>query len=474
MVELSGSGNIETSNRFIIYALAILLSVISIVSIIFERYSLGALIFIIPFLFLALLYFETNIKYYFVTSLFVSNYFYWPLRIQMSLLVGVLMILIFITNSQNAIYNNLKFPKMAKYLGVTLSLYIFISSYLSPHYNLSAFYYSLLFCIFISSSYVIYRLIKSTDEISKLLQYFNLLTFISGIIIIIRIFMTGKIRSLGIAGFAIMDYIVISLVILIFKDFLLGKPNKKSVIYLILFFIILITTQSRFAWLGFLLTMIYGSIISGFYSQNAKELLRKRVPQVIIVFGVLISLLFVTGLGSVLIGRLTDINFSFFQNDEGLMVTNSMESRILIWIVAFNAFMSHPITGIGYMMFSEVSEQYNILPVIAYQLFVEKLDAHTTYINILCETGIIGFTLFLSYIITVFTISIKAIKLSITNSEKNNSIVLNLLVFFVMVHSIYSGAFTFGQSAFLMNFIFGITLVNYSLLKNEQVIRSRG
>lgn len=473
MIELSrSSSTIENSNRTLTYAVAILLLVISVTSIIFENYNLGIFVFLIPFLFFALLFFESNIKYYFVTSLFFANYFYWPLRIQMSLLFGILMILIFLTNSQNSIFNNLKLPKAAKYLGSTLVLYIFVSSFLSPHFSISAFYYSLLFCIFISTSYVVYRLITSTDDINKIMQYFTILTVISGIIIIIRIVMTGKIRSLGIAGFAIMDYIVISLVILIFRDFLLGKQNKKSILYLTVIFIIFITTQSRFAWLGFLLTMIYGSIISGFYSQNAKELLRKKVPQIIIIFVILISLLFVTGLGSVFIGRLTEINFSFFQNEEGLMVTNSMESRILIWIVALNTFLSHPVTGIGYLMFSEVSEQYNVLPLLAYQIFVENLDAHTTYFNILCETGIIGFVFFLSYIITVFTISIKAIKISLSNSKKNTSIILNLLVFFFMVHSIYSGAYTFGQGAFVMHFIFGITLANYSLLKIEYRSRS--
>ena len=472
MIELSGKNNLENSNGYLIASIAIMLTIISVTLVILELYSFAVVVFSVPFIIYALYYFEPNVKYYFVTSLFFSSYFYWPLRIQPSLLVSVFIILIFLSNPSHSIFNNLKLPRYAKYLGTILVVYIFISSFLSPHFGIQAFYFSLLFCIFMSASYVFYRLITSTDDISKILDYFIVLTFISGIIIIIRILMTGKLRSLGLAGFAIMDFAVISLVILIFKDFLLGKPNKRSVLYLTIIFIILITTQSRFAWLGFLLTMIYGSIISGFYSQNAKELLRKRIPQIIMVFVALISLLFVSGLGSVFIGRLTEINFSFFQNEEGMMVTNSLESRILIWIVAYNAFLSHPITGIGYLMFSEVSEQYNVLPLFAYRIFVEGLDAHTTYFNILTETGIIGFVLFLSYIITVFTFSIKAIKISLLNSEKNISIILTSLVFFFMVHSIYSGAFTFSQSAYLMHYIFGITLANYSLLRQKLLYRS--
>lgn len=465
MVEISRFSNFEISVRNYIVLAAISLAIVSISFLLSENYSIAAIVLSIPIFIYALYYFESNVKYYFVTSLFISSYFYWPLRIQMSLIVSFVMILIFLTNPNNLIFNQLKLPKIPKYLGIILVIYIFISSSLSPHYGLNAFYYSFLFCVFMSTSYVIFRLISNSEDINRILQYFIILTFLSGILIVLRILMTGKIRSLGIAGFAVMDYIVISLIILIFRDFLLGKPKKKSILYLTIIFVIFITTQSRFAWLGFLLTMIYGSIISSIYSLNAKELLRKRVPQILIIFVVLISLLFVTGLSNVLIGRIVDINLSFFQNEEGLMVTNSMESRILIWIVAANTFLSHPFTGIGYLMFSEVSEQYNVLPIIAYQIFVENLDAHTTYFNILCETGIIGFIFFLSYIITLFRISFKAIKISVSNSEKSLSIILNLLVFFVMVHSIYSGAFTFGQSAFLMHFIFGITLANYSLLR---------
>ncbi len=119
-------------------------------------------------------------------------------------------------------------------------------------------------------------------------------------------------------------------------------------------------------------------------------------------------------------------------------------------------------------MFSEVSENYNTLPVYLYNIFVRDLDAHTTYLNILCETGILGLISFLLYFFSIFSFSIKAIKLSIDTKVFDISIILNILVFFVLIHSVYSGAFTYGANAYFMHFLFGIVISNYYILQKNK------
>ena len=64
-----------------------------------------------------------------------------------------------------------------------------------------------------------------------------------------------------------------------------------------------------------------------------------------------------------------------------------------------------------------------------YELYIENLDAHTTYFNLLVDTGIIGFVLFLIYLVTMFKISFKSLKLSVTEDEKSMSIILNIYCF---------------------------------------------
>lgn len=297
------------------------------------------------------------------------------------------------------------------------------------------------------------------------------MTFISGVIIIIEIFMTGNLRSAGITTFAIMDMSVMALITILFRDFLLSKPSAKSFFFSAVIFIILITTQSRFAWLGFLLTLIYGIFISYIYSKGSREILKSRLPIFVFISLIGIALFFVLGLQNIFFSRINNINFSFFQNtDESDLVTNSLESRILIWIVAVNAFLHNPITGVGYLMFSEVSSNYNVLPDLLFNVFVAGLDAHMTYLNFLCETGIVGLTSFIIYLSIILKLSFKSIRLAQNQEELKVSIVLNLLVFFVMVHSIYSGAFTVGQNSLHMHIILGLVVVNYVLLKNKYAI----
>jgi len=237
---------------------------------------------------------------------------------------------------------------------------------------------------------------------------------------------------------------------------------------LVITIIILITTQSRFAWLGFILSLLYGIILCYTKSGEVKKFLKKRMPLLIILSLVLGGIIFIFGLNNIIFKRFTEIDFNFFsKEDDKVMVANSLETRLLIWIVAYNAFIQNPITGVGYMMFSEVSEHYNVVPQMLFDDYVYGLDAHTTFFNFLVETGIIGLSTFLIFVSTIFILSFKSIGLSREYNDKSNSIILNILVFFIIVQSIYSGAFTFGQNAFSMYIIFGITLGNYVLLKNN-------
>jgi O-antigen ligase len=253
--------------------------------------------------------------------------------------------------------------------------------------------------------------------------------------------------------------------------FLLGKSTVliKTVTFIIL--LILITTLSRFAWLGFTLSFIYGIIISMKYGYRRFDLLKDRL---LILFSVCLlglGVMFATGLQNLFIERFSDLDFSelLTQNEEKELIENSLETRILIWIVALNAFLQNMWTGLGYQMFFVVSENYNFLPDVFYDNIVKERDAHTTYLNFLVDNGIIGLISYLAFSMNVFWLSFKSIKMAANFDELKISIVLNTLVFFILVHSIYSGAFTFGQNAFNMYFIFALVVANYVILKKDSM-----
>lgn len=466
----------DIKNRYLYYGVTVILLIICVLAGLFESYKVMLITFLIPVLIFFFLNFSKYFKFLFVASLFFGGYYHGPLRLSLALICGSIIIFFFITYRDSNFFNDLLLPNPVLLSAFSIVFAVFLSSVLTPFISFSSVYFGFLFFVFVFTSYIFFRSVKTSFDIDRILYSFVQFTFLSSIIILIQIFVTGYLRSTGITSFPIIDFSVVALITMLFRNFLLSEINKKSVIMFIVIFIILITTQSRFAWLGFFLTTVYGTIICYIYSEKARNILRKRF--FIIIFSLLIgiALFYIMGLNNIFSNRISDISFSFFQNnEEGKLVSNSLETRLFIWIVALNTFIHNPVFGVGYLMFSEVSDNYNVLPEFIFNVFVKGLDAHTTYLNFLCETGIIGLICFLIYIITIFRYSLKSIKLSKDINELKVSIVLNLLVFFIMVHSIYSGAFTMGQNAMLMHLIFGLAIGNYSLLKKRsQLVSTTG
>lgn len=461
----SNSDSFHTK-KIIFFGGMILISLLCVFFYIFDLYSVSLIIFAVPFLVILSINFERYFHIYFVLSLFIGYYLSWTFRLQISLLFSIVIIFFFLTNNKAPIFNRYRIPRSVKLTGIAIISSVYISSVFSPYFDFSTFYYATLFLIFITSSYVIFRSVKDGRDIYKLLDYFVIFTSFSGITALLKIIISGNMRSFGISSWAIIDFAAFALIIVIFGNFLFAKIRIKYILLSVIIFIVLITTQSRFAWLGFLLTSIYGLIVCFLFSKESREFFKKRIMMIVFTSLLGISIMFSIGLDRILVNRISDINLSLFQSEDGRVISNSLETRILIWITAINTFKHNPVSGVGYLKFSEVSENYNILPDILFTEIVKDLDAHTTYLNFLCETGIIGLIAFISYILTIYYFSLKSIKLSKRNFDLRNSIVLNLLVFFVMVHSIYSGAFTMGQNAFYMHFIFGLTIANYKIIKN--------
>jgi O-antigen ligase len=422
----------------------------------------------IPIALLLAFYFEKYFMLFFVASLFLE--YHLPYRIQLVTLVSYILILYFFLNQNSENFVQKKLPNEITFSSTLFVFSIVLSSFVTPHFSISSVYYCFGFLVYISMFFITYRYSNSSERIMNMLNVFIYSTFVAGSLIIIFIFITGRIRFADISGYAYYDFVSVALLISVFGYFILGKPGNLIKISTLVIFITLITTLSRNSWIGFTLSFLYGAIIIARFQKDAINFFKKKITIFTALFVIAIMLLFLTGLSNLVFQRFGQVNTSLFEmSDEGGLIKNSLETRILIWIVALNAFLHNPLTGVGYFMFYEVSEQYNILPQFLYDEFVKGLDAHTTFMNFLCETGIIGLSSFIIYLISMLRISYKAIKISINAFEKKISIVLHIIVFFVSVHSIYAGAFTFGQNAFMMYFFFGLAVANYINLKKNKV-----
>lgn len=422
--------------------------------------------------FVGILLFFTFRKYYihyFVFSLGIVRYLQFDYRIQVTTIISIMILILFATYKDTETFNDFKYPFGIKLLSNLLVIQVLLSSSITNYVSFQSFIYGLVFSLFVFVSYIIFRSIKDLRQLCSIIDLFIVLVFVSTLIAFIDIYITGYLRSTGIIGFAIMDFCIIALLFLIFRKYLFGKATILTHLTALLIFLMTVIHQSRFAWLGFVLSLIYGILIAIKYSPNVKIYLKKRVVSYILIASIFIGVVFIFGFHELVLSRVSQINLEFFQGtpEEGQYLSNSLESRLLIWITAYTVFINQPFWGVGFYMFPIVSEQYNFLPQALYELYIENLDAHTTYFNLLVDTGIIGFVLFIFYLVTMFKISFKSLRLSVTEDEKSMSIILNIYCFFVIIHSVYSGAFTFGLNAFHMWLMFALNLSNYILLNRK-------
>lgn len=71
--------------------------------------------------------------------------------------------------------------------------------------------------------------------------------------------------------------------------------------------------------------------------------------------------------------------------------------RTQYWLLAFQNFKRHPFIGIGWGQFEKL----------AMLMFKKEVDAHNVYLQLLCETGIVGFTSFALFAWTSLTTACK-------------------------------------------------------------------
>lgn len=78
----------------------------------------------------------------------------------------------------------------------------------------------------------------------------------------------------------------------------------------------------------------------------------------------------------------------------------STAERLAHWIAGINMFIDHPLSGVGIGAYGDAYAPYHIT------IFVNSLGhAHNYYINIAAETGLLGLTAFLLFLIAIFVTS---------------------------------------------------------------------
>lgn len=347
---------------------------------------------------------------------------------------------------------------------------IFIISILPSYYNifteipetLPLSLHLLFFAVIFS---IVALHISNYLQIRYFLILFLLVSMLNGLYVIFTALLTGN-RFFGFSGIMYVDYVGYSIVISFL--YLMIKRSRRLLILFAFstFSLALIFTQTRSIWLVTGLTLLL--IFIHLFIKNKKYNISRLK----------ISLAFAFVVATILVFTfiIRDVNKGYFerveikkieQTDDPMRQTlqiNSLVTRYFIWSIAWDAFTSNPITGVGIYGFPFISKEYSSLDAFLYESFVDRLTPHETFLAILTESGIIGFLGFVIFLISTIVFAIKSYSLSKSDEELFYSEIILWLTLYTLFSMIITDAWLWGHGIVLWGILLGMSIANRKIL----------
>ncbi len=320
-------------------------------------------------------------------------------------------------------------------------------------------------------------IIKTDVQIKSITKIFLFWAFLNSLQIFWQAHSTHE-RVFGFTGVVFVDFACVAILILLSKFLFSQEKNKiGKMLLLSVISIALILTQTRNTLISLFLTLAVVVTYSWFFPKTLcipRFTLVKKILTIVVIFVALIGVLFVAKPDS--FKRHTELvsmhKTEHPKSGSGTtgLTSNTLGTRLMIWVTAVNGFIKHPIIGIGAYSFGFDSIRYNFLPKLLFKAFVENLSPHITYLAVLTETGIIGMVGFLLLIFFSLRVSFKSLNLSNTAEEKNISIGILLVHVYITFSMAFSDAWLWHQCAILWGFVLGISMANFRILKTDSEI----
>lgn len=328
----------------------------------------------------------------------------------------------------------------------------FNNTRISDNYFLTLNLIAFTLLLFISVSFF-----EEINNIRLFIYYFIFLNFINGLTLLYQIISYGG-RAFGFAGIMYVDYLGIAIVILfIFTIFSTGLKKIFAIVMMSIFSVFSILTQTRNVWITIFIIITLCSI---FIISNSKKfnIEKSKIIKPLSVFVVSIIILFIsikffsTDLTKN-VDRIASVSKIFDNNGN---VQNSLVTRFFIWHTAFNAFLEHPIVGIGLYGFPSLSYNYYTIPKILFENYVKGLSPHIGYLAVLVETGILGLVGFLIFIFSIIKYSYPIFEISSDRLEYFFSLVLFWSSNYVIISLFFTDAWLWGNGIILWAIILGL------------------
>ncbi|MFO7447599.1 MAG: O-antigen ligase family protein [Ignavibacteriaceae bacterium] len=437
-------------SAWLLFLAAVLTFILAFVFGMLGSYKFVVLTALIPLLLLLLINFHM-VYFLLILGIFL-NFAY--LNFSHAVVYSALLPVSFLIN-----YRNIKKDDFYVPVAVPLFIYFFtvllsIINSAKPLYSLYLSYnfVALIIIVFITTAFI-----KNRSQVNKYVGIYLGLVALNSIHVIVESVFLHK-RSFGYAGIMYVDYVGIGIVILVALIIINNRYNAAKVILLALFLLGSLLTQTRNAWIVTMLTVVW----LWFYCYNKSDILKidkKKLVRLLLVILVLIPVILVIAkvvnpgnFERVDVGQ-TEVAFS----NEGL-AQNSFVTRLLIWHTALNAFLSHPIIGIGAYSFSFSSHLYYTIPEFLYKMYVEGLSPHVGYLEVLTENGIIGLIAFFVFIVAVIRHVFRTIKKSKNTEELSLMMIVNWPLIYISISLFMTDAWLWGKGVVLWGILIGLSM----------------
>lgn len=428
------------------------------------RYTV--LVFSIPLLLIFLFSYETTFIL-FIVSIFLSFTYYF------FAIAEVFVIFVFVS-----LLLSYKFKRDELSNPLTVPFFIFLLSVLPSFINNKAIFQSSLLFYHMLAFFVLFTFIpltiKSYDQIKKYLDIYLAMACLNGLHIVYLAITTGK-RVFGFSGIMFVDLVGIGLAISFYS--LLFNPKSRKIYGLVTFilFAALIFTQTRNSWITSGLVMIF--ILIDFIRKSPSLGFSRARVYMGSIFVVIIMVVLV-----LVLQQLNPGTFSRLSNSDSAKSTeqvyasitdiNSFATRFFIWHTAFNAFLAHPVLGIGFYSFRFTSELYSTIDPLLYKLFVQDLPPHTTVLCIMAETGLVGVFGFTVFMMAVLRFIRGAQKKSKTSEQRFFSSIIFWMQIYIIVSMVMTDAWLWGNLMMLWGVILAFAISNSRFISGNGPILS--
>jgi O-antigen ligase len=295
-------------------------------------------------------------------------------------------------------------------------------------------YWALMIFVIMAGNFIIFlaliRYVDTPDKYNRLLKYWMAMHVFLAIVGIVK-------QGRGIGGFFSdeNDFCMTMNMIIPFSFFFaMHASGKKKLYYILLtclFLFVIMLSNSRGGFVGLLAAFTYCWLRTK----------RKIVTAFIIGFMAIFA---------VLVAPPTYWDRVHSITEEGAD-TGTGEERIYTWKIGWHMFLDNPIIGVGQGNFPYVFEKYELKATGSNESFhgrsVAGRAAHSIYVTMLSELGIIGTCIFIGMIINILkdlkTIKGRSLhqKKKVTNMASNSYYFLALALEGALVSYIVSGAF---------------------------------